>query len=141
MFTIMDCEGPDRLCKNWVFYNTMNFDIVNATLFGDFSRPLEVDEVIKYLRDRWNFTYDLQLVVRGKNLYLQIMWGYLEQKSFPLDEDAYRKHLFEVLEVVNRLGNASMVREWLLTTNQKPRVGIAITIQLKSDDLLGEFII
>ena len=66
--------------------------------------PLSVDEVMACLRQRWRATYDLQLVVRRRRLYLQVMWAYLEQQSFPMDLEAYRQHLGEVLDVVNRLG-------------------------------------
>ena len=97
--------------------------------------------MIACLRMRWGVAYDLRLLVKGKHLYLQLMWAYLEQQSFPLDEESYRSHLNEVLEVVNRLGLAGIVREWLATTNQKPRVGTAITLLLKSDDLFGEFVL
>ena len=44
--------------------------------------PLSVDEVMACLRQRWRATYDLQLVVRRRRLYLQVMWAYLEQQSF-----------------------------------------------------------
>ena len=71
--------------------------------------PLTVDEVITCLRDRWKATYDLQLAVRRQRLYLHVMWAYLEQQSFPMDENAYRVHLAEVLDVVNRLGLAGAV--------------------------------
>ena len=35
--------------------------------------PLSVDEVMACLRQRWRATYDLQLVVRRRRLYLQVM--------------------------------------------------------------------
>ena len=50
------------------------------------SDPLGVEELIGCLRQRWRATYDLQLVVRRQRLYLQVMWAYLEQQSFPMDE-------------------------------------------------------
>ena len=37
--------------------------------------PLSGDEVIACLRQRWRATYDLQLVVRRRRLYLQVMWA------------------------------------------------------------------
>ena len=55
--------------------------------------PLTVDEVIDLLRERWQASYDMQLVVRRKRMYLQVMWAYLEQQSFPLNEEEYRTHL------------------------------------------------
>ena len=103
--------------------------------------PLSPDEVISYLRNRWKATYDLQLVVRRKRLYLQVMWAYLEQKSFPMDEQTYRIHISEVLDVINRLGLAQEVRDWILFTPQRPRLGRAVTLPLDADDRLEEFVI
>tara|TARA_A100001037_G_scaffold273271_1_gene270049 strand:- start:416 stop:748 length:333 start_codon:yes stop_codon:yes gene_type:complete len=105
------------------------------------SNPLDADEVISCLRDRWEVTYDIQLVQRGKRLYLHLMWAYLEQKSFPLDEATFRAHIQNVVEVINRLGQAESVREWLQTTPRKPRVGKPISFSLQSKDGFGEFVL
>ena len=108
--------------------------------------PLSVDEVMACLRQRWRATYDLQLVVRRRRLYLQVMWAYLEQQSFPMDLEAYRQHLGEVLDVVNRLGLAGEVRQWITTTRDKPRLGKALSLQLRAEgpaaeNLLREFLV
>lgn len=55
--------------------------LVNS--FESADGPLRVEELISCLRQRWKATYDLQLVVRRQRLYLQVMWAYLEQQSFP----------------------------------------------------------
>ena len=74
-------------------------------------------------------------------MYLQVMWAYLEQQSFPLDESGYRSHLAEVLEIVNRLGEAETVRDWLMTTRDKPRLGKALSLQLQGEGRLEEVLI
>ena len=103
--------------------------------------PLNVDEVMACFRSRWQVTYDLQLIKRNKCLYIQIMWGYLEQKSFPLDEEEYILHLNNVLEVINRIGSANQVREWLFNTPRKPRIGRAISLPLRSGEGLEEYLL
>ena len=108
--------------------------------------PISVDEVIGCLRQRWRATYDLQLVVRRRRLYLQVMWAYLEQQSFPMDEVTYRAHIAEVLDVVNRLGLAADVRHWLVSTRDKPRLGKALSLHLQAQGpeaqaLLKEFLV
>ena len=118
--------------------------LVNSTDQAD--QPLSVEEVINCLRQRWKATYDLQLVVRRQRVYLQVMWAYLEQQSFPMDENAYREHLAEVLDVVNRLGLAAEVRQWITTTRDKPRLGKALSLQLRAEgpaaeNLLREFLV
>ena len=108
---------------------------------ADAPRPLTVEEVIGCLQQRWQASYDLQLVVRRGRLYLQVMWAYLEQQSFPLDEGAYRAHLAEVIDVVNRLAQADIVREWLNTTRDRPRLGKALSLQLQGAERLEEFLL
>lgn len=103
--------------------------------------PLTVEEVIACLQQRWQASYDLQLVVRQGRLYLQVMWAYLEQQSFPMDETAYRNHLAEVLEVVNRLAQADAVRQWLASTRDRPRLGKALSLQLQGAERLEEFLL
>ena len=44
--------------------------------------PLVVEEVIACLRTRWQASYDMQLVVRRKRLYLQVMWAGTGHNSF-----------------------------------------------------------
>ena len=105
------------------------------------SSPLVVEEVIACLRTRWQASYDMQLVVRRKRLYLQVMWAYLEQQSFPLDEAGYRANLASVIEVVNRLGLSEQVRQWLATTTDKPRLGKALSFPLEASASLQEFLV
>ena len=74
------------------------------------------------------------------------MWAYLEQQSFPMDEGGYREHIGEVLDVVNRLGLASDVRQWLTSTRDKPRLGKALSLPLEAhgpegQSLLKEFLV
>jgi hypothetical protein len=45
---------------------------------------LSASEVIDLLRQRWQASYDLNLVRRQGRLYLHVMWGHLEQQSFPM---------------------------------------------------------
>ncbi len=103
--------------------------------------PLDVDEVIRFLRKRWGVSYELRLVVKGKKIYLQIMWGFLEQQSFDITEKDYCENLSKVLEVINRIGMSGEVRAWLLQVKGKPRLGRALSLPLKGDDSLEEFVI
>lgn len=95
------------------------------------SRPLTVAEVVGILRDRWQATYDLQLIQRRGRLYLQVMWAYLEQQSFPLSAEAYEAKLDELVGTLNGLGVADQVRDWLTTTSDKPRLGRAMGLALE----------
>ena len=83
------------------FLLLLKFDPLKDLISLDMTHPLQVDEVINCIKNRWQVSYDIRLVVCLKTLYLQVMWAYLEQKSFPLDEEAYRLRVAEVIEVVN----------------------------------------
>ncbi|MFO7630854.1 MAG: DUF3067 family protein [Prochlorococcaceae cyanobacterium] len=93
--------------------------------------PLLAAEVLELLRSRWRASYDLQLVQRRGRLYLQVMWGYLEQQSFPLDAEAYGRKLEELVAVLNGLGVAAQVRHWLATSRDRPRLGRAMALALE----------
>ena len=92
--------------------------------------PLSSEEVLALLRSRWQASYDLQLVHRRGRLYLQVMWAYLEQQSFPLSPEAYAERIEAMVASLNGLGVAAQVREWLGTTRDRPRLGRAMTLPL-----------
>ena len=134
------------LCNDWHLATPAFSESVLGKPFEPVVPPLGVEEVIACLRARWKATYDLQLVVRRQRLYLQVMWAYLEQQSFPMDEVTYREHLAEVLDVVNRLGLAGEVRQWLGSTRDKPRLGKALSLPLEAtgpeaETLIKEFLV
>ena len=110
---------------------------------GSFSSPipLEVEEVMGCLRRRWGVTYDLKLLIKKDRIYLQMMWGFLEQQSFPLDEMTFRENLNRTLEIINRAGQSGLVRNWLENVQAKPRLGRAITLNLPIDQRMDEFVL
>ena len=112
----------------------------NDTLY-DPQKPLEVEEVIGFLKKKWGVCYEMRIVIRGRNIFLHIMWRYLEQKSFPDDEEKFRINISKVIEVLNRLGQSMLVRDWLVTVKGKPKLGKALSLRLKTDDRVSEFLI
>jgi len=92
---------------------------------------LSSKEVLDLVRARWRASYHLQLVRRQERMYLQVMWGYLEQQSFPLSAEAYAAHLEELVATLNGLGVAGQVRQWLSTTRDRPRLGKALALPLE----------
>jgi Domain of unknown function (DUF3067) len=104
-------------------------------------RPLSSDEVLALLRGRWGASYDLRLQRRGSRLYLQVMWAYLEQQSFPLSADDYLLQLEELVEQLNGLGVAGLVRRWLQETPDRPRLGKALSLVLPDQGRQSEFLL
>ena len=103
--------------------------------------PLTAAELLSILRERWGASYDLQLHRRAGRLYLQVMWAYLEQQSFPLSEEDYVLRLEQLVEQLNGIGQAEAVRNWLQTTRDKPRLGKALSFPLPDQGRLSEFFI
>lgn len=103
--------------------------------------PLTAAELLSILRERWGASYDLQLHRRAGRLYLQVMWAYLEQQSFPLSEADYLERLEQLVEQLNGIGQADEVRNWLQTTRDKPRLGKALSFPLPDQGRLSEFLL
>ena len=104
-------------------------------------KPLEVNEIMKLIRDRGGVTYELKIIIKGKSLYLHMMWGFLEKQSLHLTDEEYRNNLAQALEIVNRLGHSSKVRHWLLHVNGRPSLGRALSLNLKGDWRSEEFVL
>tara|TARA_B100000674_G_C37423090_1_gene725978 strand:- start:134 stop:451 length:318 start_codon:yes stop_codon:yes gene_type:complete len=103
--------------------------------------PLVVDEIIYYLVNRWGKKYDFRLFTRKNSLYLQMMWKFLEQESFPMSEEEYKISLAEKIEILNRCGYSEEVRNWLRTVNSRPRLGRAVSLQLEINEKMKEFLL
>ncbi|MFN5195268.1 MAG: DUF3067 family protein [Cyanobacteriota bacterium] len=95
------------------------------------SSPLSGTELVTLLRERWQASYHLQLVQRRGRLYLHVMWGHLEQQSFPLSAEAYADHLEELAGALNDLGAAQDVRQWLASVRDRPRLGKALSLPIE----------
>lgn len=86
------------------------------------------------LLDKWGYSYDLQLRRTQGKIWLQVMWRYLEQASFPLSEAQYLSHLDQIALYLNEWGQAEYVKGWIDETRERPRLGKAVGIPLS----LGE---
>ena len=120
----------------------MSFEF-NASNSGRYSSsiPLEAEEVMECLRRRWGVTYDLRLLIKRDRIYLQMMWGFLEHQSFPMDEETFKENLNRTLEIINRAVQSNFVRNWLENVQAKPRLGKAITLALPMNPRMEEFVL
>lgn len=101
-------------------------------------------ELHQLLLTKWGRSYDVQIRrVQGK-VFLQIMWKYLEQASFPLTEIEYLEHLDTIASYVSAWGGTAQVQTFIEQTRDRPRLGKAVSIPIDlgeraSEWLLGEF--
>lgn len=82
------------------------------------------------LREKWVYSYDVQLRRIQQKVVLLVMWRYLEQPSFPLSEAEYLAHLERVLAHLQAWGVWESVRREIESTRQRPRMGKAVAIPL-----------
>ncbi len=98
-------------------------------------------ELRQILQQKWGYSFDLQLrKVKGK-IYLQVMWRFLEQASFPLSETEYMEHLEAVANYLNAWGVEGQFRDFMSKTREKPRLGKAVSIPLDLGSRGSEWIL
>lgn len=82
------------------------------------------------LIEKWGYSFDIQFRRTQGKIFLQVMWRYLEQASFPLSEEEYLAHLGQVLLYLNEWGQVEYVQRWIAQTRDRPRLGKAVSIPL-----------
>ncbi|KAJ0038740.1 hypothetical protein Pint_22668 [Pistacia integerrima] len=74
----------------------------------------------------------------GKNLLaLNVMWKYMEQRSFPLTEEEYILRLDDVANTLKCWGAVSHIRNSLAKLKERPRIGKAVSIFIDMDESGG----
>lgn len=86
------------------------------------------------LLNKWGRSYDIQIRRTQGKIFVQVMWKYLEQASFPLSEVEYQEHLNTVASYIQAWGAAQKVENYIRDTRDRPRLGKAVSIPLE----LGE---
>lgn len=98
-------------------------------------------ELRKLMLDKWGYSYDVQFRRTQGKIFLQIMWKYLEQASFPLSEEEYQAHLDSVANYLHALGGAVQVQTFITQTRDRPRLGKAVSIPLDLGERSSEWIL
>ncbi|KZV21323.1 hypothetical protein F511_24504 [Dorcoceras hygrometricum] len=79
------------------------------------------------IRNKYGRSYDVQLIKKefmGRNLLaLNVMWKYMEQRSFPLTEEEYILRLDYVANSLKCWGAVSHIRNSLEKLKERPRIG------------------
>lgn len=93
------------------------------------------------LLQKWGRSYDIQLRRSGGKIFVQVMWKYLEQASFPLTEAEYQAHLETIATYLNAFGGTVQVQTFIEQTRDRPRLGKAVSIPLDLGERASEWII
>ncbi|GJZ50485.1 notch 1 intracellular domain like protein isoform 1 [Tanacetum coccineum] len=90
------------------------------------------------IRKKYGRSYDVQLIKKefmGKNfLAMNVMWKYMEQRSFPLTEEEYLLRLDDVANTLKCWGAVSHIRNSLEKLKERPRIG-----KVSGDGEMGRF--
>ncbi len=98
-------------------------------------------ELQQLIVGKWGYSYDVQLRrIQGKIL-VQVMWRYLEQRSFPLTETEYIEHLNAIAGYLEAWGGVEQVQQFIQETRERPRLGKAVSIPIELGDLASEWIL
>jgi hypothetical protein len=98
-------------------------------------------ELRQIVRDKWGYSYDIQFRRLQGKIFIQVMWRYLEQASFPLSEADYLTHLDQVGSYLAACGGVSQFCEFVQSTRDRPRLGKAVSIPLDLGQRASEWII
>lgn len=92
------------------------------------------------LIDKWGYSFDIQFRRTQGKIFLQVMWRYLEQVSFPLSEEEYLAHLNQVILYLHEWGQVEYVQQQLAETRDRPRLGKAVSIPLPLGERASEWL-
>ncbi|TAD79717.1 MAG: DUF3067 family protein [Oscillatoriales cyanobacterium] len=95
----------------------------------------------QWIVDKWGFSYDVQVRKIKDKIFVQVMWRYLEQVSFPLTEAEYFEHLSTVATYIQGWGAVEQVRSFIDTTKNRPRQGKAVSIPIELGDRASEWLL
>jgi Domain of unknown function (DUF3067) len=93
------------------------------------------------LLSKWGRSYDIQVRRTQGKIFVQIMWKYLEQASFPLSETEYMAHLDTVASYLLAWGATRQVQTYIQHTRDRPRLGKAVSIPIDLGDRASEWLL
>jgi hypothetical protein len=93
------------------------------------------------LVEKWGRSYDLQLRRIQDQVFLQVMWKYLEQVSFPRSEAEYFAHLEAIAQYLNAWGCEPQIRQYIDQTRDRPRLGKAVSIPINLGERASEWLL
>ncbi|NEQ31804.1 MAG: DUF3067 family protein [Leptolyngbya sp. SIO4C5] len=93
------------------------------------------------LLDKWGYSFDIQLRKAQGKIFVQIMWRYLEQASFPMDEAEYLEHLDDIATYIEGWDSAAYVKQYIEQTSERPRLGKAVSIPIDLGERASEWLI
>jgi Domain of unknown function (DUF3067) len=95
----------------------------------------------KLLLSKWGKSYDIQFRRTQGKIFVQIMWRYLEQASFPMTPQEYQEHLEAVATYLQGWGAFEQVVKYIQATKDNPRLGKTVSIPLELGGRASEWMV
>jgi hypothetical protein len=103
--------------------------------------PMTGLELHQLLLERWGRSYDVQLRRTQGKVFVQVMWRYLEQASFPMTEPEYQEHLDAIATYIKGWGAAQQITDFIQKTKERPRLGKAVSIPVELGGRASEWMV
>ena len=98
-------------------------------------------ELREIITTKWDYSYDVQIKKTPTKIYLQVMWKYQEQASFPISEAEYLDRLNTIASYLAAMGVVEQVQKFIDKTTERPRLGKAVSILLNLGDRAAEWLV
>ena len=98
-------------------------------------------ELHQLLLQKWGRSYDVQLRRTQGKIFVQIMWRYLEQASFPMTEIEYLEHLEAIAHYLRGWSGVAQVQSFIEQTRERPRLGKAVSIPIQLGERASEWLL
>mmetsp|Transcript_24670 Transcript_24670/g.40627 ORF Transcript_24670/g.40627 Transcript_24670/m.40627 type:complete len:217 (+) Transcript_24670:152-802(+) len=82
---------------------------------------------------KWRLSYDVRLrkvAALNNQMVINVMWRAIEQPSFPMTNEEYLMNLEAIARILSEWGLVEFVRQSIIKSEQRPRVGKAVSIIL-----------
>lgn len=98
-------------------------------------------ELLEMIVKKWGVAYDLQLRKTkpfgdgSENIYVNVMWRYFGQKSFPMNEREYLEHLEAIGRYISAMNIVDDFKDKIKESRKRPNAyfGYAVPIPLNVD--------
>ena len=103
-------------------------------------------ELLELIIRKWGVAYDIQIRKNtpfgegSGNVYLNIMWRYFGQKSFPMDEREYLEHLEAIARYITAMGRVEHFKDKVAESRKRPNAyfGYAVGLPLDVEPLSAD---
>lgn len=99
------------------------------------------EDLHQLLLSKWGRSFDVQLRRSQGKVFLQVMWKYLEQASFPMTEEEYFEHLNTIAQYISEWGSGNQVERSIEETRERPRLGKAVNIPIDLGERASEWLL